>query len=136
MFDEYCIGYQCFTCCFAFHSKYYPIYQALLNKRFDLYVSNEILTEYEEQISQRLGIERTNLQLRELLNLSNVYCIEPFYNWQLIEIDPDDNKFCDCAVAFGADYLVTNDHHYDILTSIPFPPIETLRAENFLQMLF
>jgi putative PIN family toxin of toxin-antitoxin system len=118
------------------HSKYYPIYQALLNKRFDLYVSNEILTEYEEQISQRLGIERTNLQLRELLNLSNVYCIEPFYNWQLIEIDPDDNKFCDCAVACGADYLVTNDHHYDILTSIPFPPIETLKAENFLQMLF
>ncbi|NBB23323.1 putative toxin-antitoxin system toxin component, PIN family [Runella sp. CRIBMP] len=118
------------------HSKYYPIYQALLNKRFDLYVSNEILTEYEEQISQRLGIERTNLQLRELLNLSNVHGIEPFYNWQLIEIDPDDNKFCDCAVACGADYLVTNDHHYDILTSIPFPPIETLRAENFLQMLF
>ncbi|WP_162793649.1 putative toxin-antitoxin system toxin component, PIN family [Runella rosea] len=108
----------------------------MLNKRFDLYVSNEILTEYEEQISQRLGIERTNLQLRELLNLSNVYCIEPFYNWQLIEIDPDDNKFCDCAVACGADYLVTNDHHYDILTSIPFPPIETLKAENFLQMLF
>lgn len=34
------------------HSKYYPIYQALLNKRFDLYVSNEILTEYEEQISK------------------------------------------------------------------------------------
>lgn len=101
-----------------------------------MYVSNEILTEYEEQISQRLGIERTNLQLRELLNLSNVYCIEPFYNWQLIEIDPDDNKFCDCAVACGADYLVTNDHHYDILTSIPFPPIETLKAENFLQMLF
>jgi len=62
------------------HSKYYPIYQALLNKRFDFYVSNEILTDYEEQISQRLGIERTNLQLRELLNLSNVYCIEPFYN--------------------------------------------------------
>ena len=34
------------------HSKYYTFYQALLNNSFDLYVSNEILTEYEEQISK------------------------------------------------------------------------------------
>jgi uncharacterized protein len=91
------------------HSKYYPIYEALLHKNFELYLSNEILTEYEEQISLRLGVERTDLKLRELLNLSNVCQMEPFYNWQLIEADPDDNKFTDCAVACGADYLVTND---------------------------
>lgn len=117
------------------HSKYYPIYQALLNKTFDLYVSNEILSEYEEQLSLRLGYDRTDLKLRELLNLSNVFCIEPFYYWKLITQDADDDKFCDCAVACGADFLVTNDKHYDILIDIPFPPITTIKADAFLSVL-
>lgn len=76
----------------ASHSKYHLIYQALSNNFFDLYVSNEILTEYEEVISKRLGCDITDLKLRELLNLRNVHKIEPFYNWQLIEIDPDDRS--------------------------------------------
>ena len=117
------------------HSKYYAIYQALLDKAFDLYLSNEILSEYEEQLGIRLGFIRTDLKLRELLNLSNVFCIEPFYNWKLIPQDPDDDKFCDCAVACGADYLVTNDRHYDVLTQTPFPPIATIKAKDFLQKL-
>ena len=117
------------------HSKYYPIFQALQNKFFDLYVSNEILTEYEEIISRKLGLNRTDLKLQELLNLSNVHLIEPFYNWQLIEADADDNKFADCAVACGADYLVTNDRHYNILNDIPFPPITIIKAEEFLELI-
>lgn len=117
------------------HSKYYPIFQALQNKVFNLYLSNEILTEYEEIISRSLGVNRTELKLQELLNLSNVHHIEPFYNWQLIENDADDNKFADCAVACGADYLVTNDRHYNILNDIPFPPISIIKAERFLELI-
>ena len=45
------------------HSKYHPIYDALLNKAFDLYLSNEILTEYEEIFAQKLGVHRTDLKL-------------------------------------------------------------------------
>lgn len=117
------------------HSKYYPIYEALLNKAFDLYLSNEILTEYEEIFAQKLGVPRTDLKLQELLNLSNVHRIEPFYNWQLIEAEPDDNKFVDCAVTCGADYLVTNDRHYDILVQISFPKITTITAQGFLALI-
>ena len=117
------------------HSKYHPIYQALLGKVFDMFVSNEIMTEYEEQISLRIGVERTDLQLQELLNLSNLHPIEPFYNWQLIEADPDDNKFCDCAIACNANYLVTNDKHFNVLARIPFPAITTIRAEEFLNII-
>ena len=117
------------------HSKYYPIFQALQSKVFDLYLSNEILTEYEEIISRSLGLNRTDLKLQELLNLSNVHRIEPFYNWQLIEVDGDDNKFADCAVACGADYLVTNDRHYNILNDIPFPPITIIKTEGFLELI-
>ena len=119
----------------ASRSKYHLIYQSLLNNVYNLYLSNEILTEYDEVISERLGCEVTDLKLKELLNLKNVHKIEPFYNWQLIQADPDDNKFADCAIAISADYLVTNDGHFNILKSIPFPPVNTIKAEDFITVL-
>ena len=48
---------------------------------------------------------------------------EIHYNWRLITIDPDDNKFIDCAVAANADYLVTNDKHFNVLKEIDFPKV-------------
>lgn len=51
------------------HSKYHPIFRGLRRKDYDLFLTNEILAEYEEQIGKRLGVERTELQLSELLNL-------------------------------------------------------------------
>jgi putative PIN family toxin of toxin-antitoxin system len=116
-------------------SSYHLIYQSLQSNLYNLFVTNEILTEYEEQISLRLGVQRTDLQLIELLNLRNVYKIEPYYLWQLIEADKDDNKFADCAVSCNADYLITNDKHYNILATIEFPNIEVLTAGEFLDML-
>jgi uncharacterized protein len=119
----------------ASHSKYHLIYQSLLNNVYNLYVSNEIITEYEEVISERLGYEATDLKLKELLNLRNVHKIEPFYNWQLIEVDPDDNKFADCAIAIDADFLVSNDGHFKVLKDIPFPSVNVIKAEDFLLVL-
>jgi len=55
------------------HSQYHPIFQALRQKVYDLFVTNEMLAEYEEQIGRRLGVARTDLQLVELLNMSNVH---------------------------------------------------------------
>jgi uncharacterized protein len=119
----------------ASHSKYHLIYQSLLNNVYNLYVSNEILTEYDEVISERLGCDATDLKLKELLNLKNVHKIEPFYNWQLIEADPDDNKFADCAIAIDADFIVSNDRHFKVLKDIPFPHVNVIKAEDFLLVL-
>ena len=119
----------------ASRSKYHLIYQALLNNVYNLYVSNEILTEYNEVISERLGCVVTDLKLKELLNLRNVHKIEPFYNWQLIEADPGDNKFADCAIAISSDYLVSNDGHFKVLKDIPFPLVNVIKAEDFLLVL-
>ncbi|GAB3717093.1 hypothetical protein GCM10027592_58950 [Spirosoma flavus] len=75
------------------------------------------------------------MQLRELLNLPNVVLIDVYFNWYAIELDPDDNKFVDCSVACGADYLVTNDRHFNVLSNIDFPKVITIRAEDFLLVL-
>ncbi len=116
-------------------SRYFPIYQALLDKDFHLYVSNEIITEYEEQISSRLGVERTEVKFTELLNLPNVHFTDPTFNWQLIKADPDDDKFVDCAIASNADYIVTNDAHFNVLKSLPFPQVGVIDANRFLLIL-
>src|SRR5579875_3079526 len=91
--------------------KYNWIYQSLIKDKYELVVSNEILTEYQEQIVIRYGIERTNASLDFLLLLPNVILKNPSYLWQLIENDKDDNKFVDCYVASQSDFIVSNDRH-------------------------
>lgn len=118
------------------HSPFHALYQAVVNERLTLFVTTETLAEYEEQISRRLGIARTDVQLRELLNLPAVQEVTIYYHWHLLaEIDADDDKFADCAIACGADYLVTNDRHFTKLREVPFPSVNIIRAEEFLALL-
>lgn len=118
------------------HSPFYSIFHALKKGNYGLFLTNEILSEYEEQIGARLGVSRTDLQLRELLNLPNVTLIDVYYKWYKIKADPDDDKFADCAFACGADYLVTNDRHYDILKdAVDFPQVAVITAQEFINIL-
>ena len=50
----------------------------------------------------------------------------------LITEDPDDNKFVDCAFAANADYLVSNDRHFDILSKIPFPHLNLVTLDKLI----
>lgn len=58
-----------------------------------------------------------------------------YYHWRLIEADPDDNKFVDCALAGSADYIVTHDRHFDELLRIDFPKVALLTAAEFQSQL-
>lgn len=57
---------------------------------------------------------------------------ETYYKWQLIEADPDDNKFADVAIAANADYLVTNDQHFEVLKQLEFPRVPVVSLQEFL----
>lgn len=52
---------------------------------------------------------------------------------ELITADPDDNKFVDCAFAAGADYLVSEDSHFNVLRTTPFPLLNLVTLDEFLQ---
>ena len=58
-----------------------------------------------------------------------------YYKWNLISDDPDDNKFVDCALNAGVHYLVTNDHHFNVLKSLKFPPIKIIDITAFKDIL-
>ena len=111
--------------------KYHWIYRSLILGKFELAVSNEILMEYQEQISLRYGLKKTDTMLDFLLMLPNVHLHNPSYLWQLIENDKDDNKFVDCFVASQSDFIVSNDRHLHQVNNNEFPSIIVIRYEEF-----
>ena len=53
--------------------------------------------------------------------------------FRLIEQDPDDNKFVDCAITAGTDYIVSEDAHFRVLEQIPFPKVCVVRLQQFVK---
>ena len=111
--------------------KYHWIYTALVNNKFEMVVSNEILTEYQEQIVRRYGVKRTEASLDFLLLLPNVILKNPSFLWQLVEKDKDDNKFVDCFISGQCDYIISNDRHIHQIKTNNFPQISVLNYEEF-----
>lgn len=61
--------------------------------------------------------------------------VQVYYHLHLITAYPDDDKFVDCAFKANAKYIVTQDHHYDVLRNFPFPKIEVVDIDEFLIIL-
>jgi uncharacterized protein len=113
------------------------LYHAFLDEKFTWVISNEILSEYNEILSFRFGINTANFVLSSLLSSTNHIRYEPSFKWQLVVSDPDDNKFVDCAIGSNADFLVSDDKHIRDLLKIPnlFPPIPIITFQQFKEIL-
>lgn len=114
---------------------YYWLYEAFESERFDWLISNEILSEYLEKLTERYSEQTASLVYSIISAAPNVTFAEPYFKWQLIEADADDNKFADLAIAGSADYLVSNDKHFNILKTIPFPKLNVLSLNEFKMVL-
>lgn len=107
----------------------------LYEGEYELWVTNDILLEYEEKIADIFSKETAELIIGALSLLPNVKKADIHYHLYLIDIDKDDNKFSDCAFAGNVHYLVTNDKHFNVLKSIPFPAINVITLETFKSLL-
>jgi len=116
-------------------SKFNCILTALQQGRYALCCSNDILMEYEEMLTRFYARQITGDILNFIFYSPSALMITPYFQWNLISVDPDDNKFVDCAINAGADYIVTNDQHFNILRSINFPPIKVIDLETFKDIL-
>ncbi|MFN3784616.1 MAG: putative toxin-antitoxin system toxin component, PIN family [Spirosomataceae bacterium] len=114
------------------------VYAVLLDKlylqTYSLVVSTEILLEYEEKITDFFGKSTAKNFLDFLVILPNVEKVEVFFQLNIIQTDPDDNKFIDCAFVGNAQYIVTDDKHFRVLKRIDFPKIAVITAEQFKQI--
>ncbi len=97
--------------------------------------TNEILTEYYEVCGSRYPKMLIEELVDAMLYFSNIILVTPFFRWNIIYNDPDDNKVVDCAVAGNADYIITNDTDFDVLKRVQFPKITVLTPQQF-EMLF
>ena len=118
-------------------SSFQHILLDLRKKRFILALSAEIMLEYEEIIIRKFPYspQTAEFLLSLLIRLPNVHFILPTYRWQLISVDPDDNKFVDTAIVSGADYIVTEDRHFKVLASNAFPVVKVINLETFSELL-
>jgi putative PIN family toxin of toxin-antitoxin system len=121
--------------CVAYHSVYRSVWQSVLSGQNALCVTNEILFEYEEILGRYFSPQFADAVISAILESKHVVRVNPNYHFNLITADPDDNKFVDCAIQANARYIVTNDHHYDILRQIDFPKVGIIKLMDFLLMI-
>ncbi len=129
------IDTNCLIMAVSSRSNYHKIWQSFLNGEYTLCISNEILEEYAEVISRNISVNVARYVVFTILERKNVSLITPYYNWKLITADPDDNKFVDCAIAANAKFIVTGDHHFNVLKDIPFPSVPVVNIDEFLKEL-
>ena len=100
-------------------SKYHAVWESFVSGKNRLCVTNEIIEEYI---------------VKTIINSPFTEFFTPYYHFELIKADPDDNKFVDCAIVARARYVVTNDHHYDVLKEIPFPKVQIISIQDFMKV--
>ncbi len=131
-----CLDTGVFLQIFGRKQPFHPILRALLDGRITLAVSTEILLEYQEITTRLSGAERWRdvVALLELLAQlhGNIRHVEPQFRFSVISTDPDDNKFCDCAIASEANFVVAEDNHFDVLKSAGYKP-KPIKPEEFIR---
>ncbi len=116
-------------------SKFHHVWKSILSGKNILCVSNDILEEYNEILQRLAGQKTADIVLDVILRCPYVELITPYYHFQLISADLDDNKFVDCSIAAKAHFIVTNDHHFDILKQITFPAVDIISLKDFAEMI-
>lgn len=116
-------------------SESYSVWRGLHDGRYTLCVSNEILMEYQEMIARKTTPEIAENVILYIINTEFVEFITPYYHFDLIKADRDDNKFVDCAIAANATYIVSDDNHFKPLRDVGFPKLYVIKLQEFVKLL-
>ncbi|MDE6009714.1 MAG: putative toxin-antitoxin system toxin component, PIN family [Muribaculaceae bacterium] len=116
-------------------SKYRRLWNEISNGKYELCLSTEILEEYEEILQAKTSVLFATAIIKLLINNASSVFVTPYYKFNLIQADPDDNKFVDCAVAGSAKYIVSDDRHFEILKSIDFPKVDVITLDEMMEEL-
>ena len=135
MVNNIVLDTNCLIASLSKKGNYFKVWTDLHAGKYILCVSNEILTEYEEIIAKKTNPIIAANVVQTLLNSPFVRFIDPYFHFNLIEKDKDDNKFVDCAIAANASFIVSEDSHFKMLKNIPFPNVRVIRLVHFMHIL-
>lgn len=91
------------------------ILSLILSGEIILCLSEPIAKEYEEVLGRAKFKKLDHKKVKALLSVlkSQARWVEPKKHLDTIKIDPEDNKFLECAEEAGADFLITgNKRHF------------------------
>ena len=116
-------------------SQYHFLFSAFLEGYYTLCISTEILLEYEEILRQKASPRAADLFLKVIARSRNVERKDPYFRLGLVKQDADDNKFVDCAFVSQADYIVTDDSHFNDAAQSPFPLFYVMGLDAFADLI-
>ena len=117
------------------NSPFHKIWTEVSVGRICLCVNTDILEEYEEILAIKTTPEIARNIVEAIANLSTTVFQNTYVHFELLPADSDDNKFVDCAVASDAEYIVTNDKHFNPLKEIPWPKVEIIKIAEFIKLI-
>jgi predicted nucleic acid-binding protein len=85
-------------------------------------------------MEQKAGAKYASLVLEIITSSPYTLFVTPYYHFNLIVADPDDNKFVDCAITAGATFIVSNDRHFNELQQYDFPKVAVRTLPEFLEI--
>ena len=116
-------------------SPYHKIWTDILDGKISLCVNTDILEEYEEILAQKTSPDIAHNVVEAIANITTTTMQNTYVHFELLSTDLDDNKFVDCAIAADAEYIVTNDKHFNPLKDIPWPKVEIIKIAEFIKQL-
>lgn len=97
------------------------MWKSLLEGRYTLCLSNDILAEYEEILTMHVGASVADSVISTIINLSNIRMLDIYYHFNLIKAN--------------AKYIVTQDNHFNVLRNCSFPKVDIVDIDYFCKML-
>ena len=79
---------NCLLMSLSRRSAYYPVWRDFVDGKYTLCVTNEILAEYEEILTQKVGPEIASNVITAILDLPNTKMVQVYYHLHLITADP------------------------------------------------
>ena len=109
----------------------YQILKAWRNQEFQIVISLEILDEYF-RVGEELSVQFPEVDLHPILELitTKAELIEAALLDEAVCDDPDDDKFFACAIAGGANLIVSGDKHLSKMSG--YQGIEVVRPRQFV----
>lgn len=133
--DRVVLDTNCLLISLSKRGCYYKVWKDFFAEKYTLCYTNEILTEYEEILTLKMGPVIAQNVIKAIITRKNTLKFDAHFRFNLIQSDVDDNKFVDCAIVANVSYIVSQDHHFDILKNIDFSKVELIDIDTFVALL-
>ena len=106
-----------FISSFIFRKRTFRLVELWQSNQFDWIISPDIQKEYLSVVAKpkfhqtQQEIKLISVFLEAAIKVGTIKKVVPKIKLNIIKEDPEDNRFIECAVAGGADYIVSGDAH-------------------------